>query len=378
MTRTSLPRPTLLPGLCRLWRDPHTLQLGLDPARAVLLELPDPRAAQLLDLLDGTRPERLIVAHGGRLGLAAEQTRELLDALRAAGLVIGGPALLPGHLPDAVRRRLWPEAAALALHPAGRTDTPAQVLRRRAAARVVLTGRGRLAAPVAVALAHSGVGHVRPDLPGQVTAAEAAGGPLTPANLHQSRATAVAEAVTRAVPGTQVGPVRRGHADIVVLLAPDRPAALLATAYAQRRQAHLVLAVRDGTAVVGPLVTPGGSPCLNCLDQHRRDRDPAWPTLAAQLAPDTGEQTEACAAPTLLAAAAYAAAEVLDYLDAGTAQTIGAALEISAPGRTRRRTWPPHPNCSCRRPGNKSVIRPKPVARGVHHALSPVETSRRR
>ena len=44
------------PGLPRVWRGPHTLQLGTDPTRAVLIDLPDPRAAELLDLLDGTRP----------------------------------------------------------------------------------------------------------------------------------------------------------------------------------------------------------------------------------------------------------------------------------------------------------------------------------
>lgn len=360
MTRPPLLRPVLLPGLSRLWRDPHTLQIGLEPSRAVLVDLPDRRAARLLDLLDGTRPERLVVSHGTRLGLRPEQTRQLLDDLHAAGLVVGGPALLPGHLPDAARRRLSGEATALALHPGGRTGTPAQLLRRRASARVVLTGRGRLAAPVAVALAHSGIGHLSAELSGEVTAVETCGGPLTPADLRRPRAAAVAEAVTRAVPGTRTGPVRRGHATIVVLLSPDRPAALLATAYAQRRQAHLVLTVRDGVAVVGPLVTSTGSPCLNCLDRHRRDRDPAWPTLAAQLAPDAGERTEACAAPTLLAAAAHAAAEVLAYIDGGPAQTVGAALEISGPGQLRRRTWPPHPDCGCgrRRKNGSSYINP--------------------
>lgn len=348
MTPSSLSRPTLLPGLSRLWRDGHTLQLGLDPTRAVLLEMPDPRAAHLLDLLDGAHSERLILARAGRLGLSVDDSRALIDSLRAAGLVVGARALLPGHLADEARRRLAAEATALALHGPARAATPAQVLRRRAGARVVLTGRSRLAAPVAVTLAESGVGHVFPDLPGRVTAAETAGGPLNPADARRPRALAVAEAVTRAAPGTAVGPVRRGHASIVVVLGHDRPAALLAAAYAQRREAHLALAVRDGVVVVGPLVTPAGSPCLNCLDLHRRDRDPAWPQVAAQLGPAGDEHAEPCTAPTLLAATAHAAAEVLAYLDDGPTATVGAALEISAPGCTRRRTWPPHPGCGCR------------------------------
>ncbi len=347
MTRSPLPRPTLLPGLSRLWRDRHTLQVGLDPTRAVLVELPDPRAAHLLDLLDGTWPERLVVERGARIGIDADDVRALLDCLRAAGLVVGGHTLVPAGLPAAVRRRLAAEAAAIALHGPGRRDTPAQVLRRRVAARVVVTGRGRLAAPLAVALAQAGVGHVDPDLAGDVTAADVAGGPLTAADVRQPRRVAVAEAVARCAPGTRTQPVRRGTAAFVVHLGHDRSVPLLAAGYAQRRQAHLALAVRDGTAVVGPLVPPGGSPCLTCLDLHRRDRDPVWPDLVAQLAPADGDLPEPASVPTVLAAAAYAAAEVLAHLDGDMPETVGAAVEISAPGQLRRRTWPPHPDCRC-------------------------------
>ena len=57
MSRTLAIRPTLLPGLRRLWRDPHRLQLGTGPGRAVILELHRPGRARVLDLLDGTRTE---------------------------------------------------------------------------------------------------------------------------------------------------------------------------------------------------------------------------------------------------------------------------------------------------------------------------------
>ncbi|MEU4664928.1 hypothetical protein AB0F83_24575, partial [Micromonospora chalcea] len=42
---TPLVRPILLPGLTRLWRDRHTLQLGELPGRAVLLEMSSPGTA---------------------------------------------------------------------------------------------------------------------------------------------------------------------------------------------------------------------------------------------------------------------------------------------------------------------------------------------
>jgi bacteriocin biosynthesis cyclodehydratase domain-containing protein len=351
MSRTPLPRPTLLPGLSRVWRGPHVLQVGLDPARAVLVDLPDPRAARVLDLLDNGHPERAVLARAMQLDVPAEQARTLLDTLHTAGLVVGAHTLMPQALPHAVRQRLAGEAAALALRDAGHppakiAPNPAQVLRRRAAARVVLTGRGRLGAAVAVALAQAGVGHIHPDLPGTVTSAELAGGPLTAGDVGRPRGEAVTAALHRVAPDVQTRPVRRGAATLVVQLSHDQPVALLSAGHAQRRQPHLALAIREGTAVVGPLVPPAGGPCLNCLELHRTERDADWPGIAAQLR-DTAP--EPCAVATVLAATAYATAEALTLVDGGTPETLGAAVEISAPGRFRRRTWTPHPRCDCGR-----------------------------
>jgi len=120
-----------------------------------------------------------------------------------------------------------------------------------------------------------------------------------------------------------------------------------------------VVSVRDATVVVGPLVRPGTTPCLNCLDLHRVDRDPGWRLVAAQLADtlDTGpiERT------TLLAAAAFAAREVLTQLEGGSPQTLGATVEIATPGDTIRRQWTPHPTCGCLR--RQRTRRTEPPAR---------------
>ncbi len=383
MTRSPLVRPLLLPGLARAWRDPHTLQLGTDTARAVLLDLPDPRAARLLDVLDGTRPENAVLTHGRRHGIAAEDTRALLDALHRAGLVVSAAALVPPHLAAGDRGRLAGEAAALALHDrtgapwtdphpdldpdpvagsepaagdasaAGRASasvpvpvTPATRLRRRAAARVVVAGHGRLAAPIAAALACSGVGQVHADVPGVVSPEELPGGPLSDADVGLPRRVAIAAAVERAAPGAATRPVRRGTATFVVQLAHDEPVALVAAGHAQRRQPYLGVALREGTPVIGPLVQPARPPCLHCLDLHRRDRDPAWHLIRPHVGPGA---VEPCTVTTLLAAAAYASAEVLAHLDGDRPETVGATVDVTAAGRLRRRTWPPHPACGCAR-----------------------------
>ena len=340
MSRPPLPRPTLLPGLPRIWRTPHTLQLGLDPAHAVLLDLPEPRAARLLDLLDGSRSERHALAQAGQLGLLPDEAAALLHTLRAAGLVVPAGNLFPPAMPA----RLTAEAAALAFAAA---PTPARTLRRRAAAQVVVTGPSRLAAGVAVALAAAGTGHVHPDLAGVVTRHEPPGGPLTAADVGRPRAHAVAAAIEQVAPETRTRPVRRGAASLVIQLGHDHPATAPPTTGGHRSRPHLTAAIREGVVIVGPLVLPGGTPCPNCIALHRADRDATWPQSTPEPVPAA---VEPCGVATLLAAVAYITAEALTHLDEGTPETLGAEVAVTAPGHTRRRTWPTHPSCGCTRP----------------------------
>jgi hypothetical protein len=328
-----------------LWRDRHTVQFGTDPRRAVVLEFADPALVRVLDLLDGSRTEPAVIREAARLGVAEPATAALLAALREGGLVVETRSLVPAGFAEPVRRGLAPEVAALALRGEG---TPAVALRRRAAARVLVTGYGRLAVPIAAALAQAGVGHVDPALTGRTRLDDATLGGLLPADADRPRATAAAEAVARTAPAARVGSVRDGTATFVVQVGAQRPAGLTALAYGRRRVPHLAVDIRDGVAMVGPLVPPAGSPCLYCVDLHRQDRDPAWPALAAQLS--TGpDHPPPCSVTTLLSGVAYAVDEVLSYLDGRAPQTVGTTIEISGPGQDRRRTWTPHPSCACAR-----------------------------
>jgi hypothetical protein len=340
-------RPALLPGLPLLWRDRHHLQAGTDPERALVLEFPVPALARVLDLLDGSRTEQRLERDAAALGIPATAVTELLASLRAAGLVVGAHTLQPGRLPEPTRRRLTAELAGLALARTGTgAPTPAEALRRRAAARVLVRGHSRLATPIAATLAAAGVGHVTPLVDGRTTLADVAVGGLAPADASRPRADAATDAVLRAAPDARVGLLTADRATVIVQAGHAQPARLAALAGARRGVPTLAVEVREGVVVVGPLVPPSGSPCLRCLDLHRADRDAAWPRLAAQLAgaPDADLP---CTTTTVLAATAFAAHEVLCCVDGLPPRTLGATVEISAPGVQRRRTWSPHPRCDC-------------------------------
>src|SRR5690349_19146977 len=160
MSRHYARRPVLLPAVRRLWRDPHRLQLGTDPGRAMILELADPACADLLDLLDGTRTESALLRAAVRRGVRAEDASAMLAALTAAGFVLDARSLYAPDLAEPIRRRLDAEAAALALasrcgsrpplegpggRPRSETRSPgtrrgvADILRRRLGAHVLIT-----------------------------------------------------------------------------------------------------------------------------------------------------------------------------------------------------------------------------------------------
>ena len=347
MSRALAIRPMLLPALRRFWRDPHRLQLGTAPGRAVILELTDPAAARLLDLLDGTRTRAGLIRAAVARDIDGESADRIISVLSEAGLVVDAEAVRPRDVSEATRRRLDAEVCALAL---GRRSgaTPAAVLRRRLAAQVLITGSSRLAVPVATVLASSGIGHIDPDLSGVTRITDAVPGGLAPEDARRPRGVAAADAVRRAAPDIDLSSLRQGRATFAVLVGAGGPAELTALSYDTRRLAHLAVTIRDGIVVVGPLVRPGRSPCLNCIDLHRRDRDPGWPAIAAQLQTTT-DPLEPAAATTVLAAAAYAAAEVLDHIDGEVPRTVGATVEISRAGEWTRRQWPLHPACDCQR-----------------------------
>jgi hypothetical protein len=90
----------------------------------------------------------------------------------------------------------------------------------------------------------------------------------------------VRERLAAAAPSVDLLP---GAAHLVVLAPADGASVEEHRAVLSGGVAHLVAEVRETVGVVGPLVLPGSSTCLHCLELARSDLDPDWPALSAQL-----------------------------------------------------------------------------------------------
>ena len=364
-------RPAIKPGLVVVWRDRDTLQIGIDPRRAVALTGMG-RAAALIGLLDGSREHSQVLAAAEQLGIPRQQADQVIGLLAAAGAVQDFPAAELRALPDGPRGRLARELATASLAH-GHADGGARVLARRQGASVRVYGAGLVGSEIASLLTASGVGRVvctgllgpampRPAVPGRPRSPRPGGtAPATrrgtPSATRGSPPPATRDGSPPATRGGSSSPVppaprqRRGGAgprpDLAVLTdgyPAELPAQLMAA-----RVPHLAASAREAIGVVGPLVLPGESACLSCVELARSDRDPAWPFILAQLAGQAA-QPVACAATLVTAVAAQAVSQLLSCLDlAQPAQAvINATLELVSPGwQWRRRSWPKHDHCRC-------------------------------
>ena len=339
-------RPALKPGLETVWRNRDTVQIGIDPRRAIALTGMR-GAAGLLRLLDGSRDRHQVLAAAGDLGMDTAAADRVLTLLAAAGALDDGPAGGYGALPAGTRARLAPELATTSLAHRD-ADGGAGTLARRRAARVRVHGASRAGLGIAGLLSAAGVGLVLSTGPAAPPPGPA--GPATPPPPGQPGPEAGGPGTATGRAGPVTGPRSRRRSDLVILAdshGRELPGVLLSHGVP-----HLAASASEAIGVVGPLVLPGRSACLRCLDLARTERDPAWPLILAQLAGQPAADPLACDTVLATMVAAQAAAQALAFLDqgAGAAAVTNGTLELVLPGwQWRRRTWRPHPQCGCLR-----------------------------
>jgi bacteriocin biosynthesis cyclodehydratase domain-containing protein len=334
------PAPERPPGLPRtlrlaphrslLRRGPSSRQLGLDPRTALVVDDLPPPLARLLDELVAPVERDGLTARAVLRGAHRKEVDDLLGRLVHVGALV--------------------DAAG-----------PERIARLRAGAVIAIVGDGPLATGMALGLASAGVGTVRLEAgAGGLVRESDLGTGLLDGDRGRPRSQAIVDAVRRVAPDVAVGErPGRSAPDVCVLADAAAPDPARVAALHRDTVTHLPVRLRDGTGVVGPLVLPGRSACLACVELHRRYRDPGWPAVTAQLVARTGEGDAATAAAT----AALAVAQVLAALDGvagaadgarsgtGSPPVLGATLELELrAGQLLRRPWPPHPACTCGAP----------------------------
>ncbi|MGH8792461.1 MAG: hypothetical protein ACRDXX_07440, partial [Stackebrandtia sp.] len=134
---------------------------------------------------------------------------------------------------------------------------------------------------------------------------------------------------------------RRGKATFTVLVNTVQPPTLTARAHARRKLPYLPVTAADGGVDIGPLVRPGSTPCLRCVEMHCKDAAPNWRGRAGECGSELVETT------LRQLAIAMTAALAVQHLDGDASDAVGHTFQLRSPLRLTRRRWKPHPRCGC-------------------------------
>ncbi|WP_432485568.1 ThiF family adenylyltransferase [Kineococcus esterisolvens] len=293
----------------------------------------------------------LLSREGPGTGTSAQRAQRVLDDLVSVGAVPAGRVRSGAEaLAATPATAAWgPDALAWAAYdPSG--PVAAERLRVRRSAVVAVVGCGRTGAALLPVLAAAGVGGLLAQDPAPVTAGDTGPVGARPEEVGLARGAVALNRARRLaerlhpVPG--VPGAEPARADLVVLVDHHAADAVAADGLVAEGVPHLSVVLRDTDALVGPLVLPGATPCLRCLDLHRTDADPGWPGVRDRFAAAAGGAVEETA--TAAALAGLAALQVLAHLDGARPAALGTTLELLLPeGVVQQRRWSPHPQCGC-------------------------------
>ena len=107
----------------------------------------------------------------------------------------------------------------------------------------------------------------------------------------------------------------------------------------RRDVAHLPVVLGDSSVAIGPLVEPGRTACLYCLQRHASDADPAWPAIASQL---WGRRSPAETELVASEVAAIVARLVLSGSPVSDQISVDAATGVQT-----LQSFAAHPDCGC-------------------------------
>jgi bacteriocin biosynthesis cyclodehydratase domain-containing protein len=147
---------------------------------------------------------------------------------------------------------------------------------------------------------------------------------------------------TAAAAGVVVSP----GAGLRVVAGPGEPRRATSDRLVRDDVVHVWVAAFPDRVRIGPLVAPGRSACLRCVDAHLGDRDVRRATVlhqVEQLPPPVFR-----ADPSLLQlAAAWVIRDVVRALDGARPSLFSATVTVTADLEVVRREWSRHPHCGC-------------------------------
>jgi hypothetical protein len=339
------------PNQPALWRDPKRMQLGVGHSQLVLKNLSKAQE-QLIGLLYRGIADESLPEMNRHLGLTDQEANEVIDQV--------GPLLLRQPNQKLIEPELSSEYISSAFSEIIRASLVhgvegQQILSARSKRSVHIEDLSKPGLVVALGLAAAGVGHLVTHDQGLVGRTDL--GPTGyPSQLGGQPRIEALRALLAASPnqtyvslGQRLSERHLDSIDCAVLIGQQVIEPRRYARWLNRDVAHLAIGFdNDGTSI-SPLVIPGLSACLMCLEQLRTQQDSSWPVIASQLVHTTRRTDDAA---STMFAAGLVIQKILSRLDGfggfelSHDERSGYHLETKS-GLVTEFTWPVWPECGC-------------------------------
>lgn len=333
-------------------RSAHCVQIGLGEQSIVLDGLTFPDKRLLFLLLEGS--DKSVAAMANECGLLPARAQYLIELL--GPVLIETPAsgsALSGLRSD----RLGPDVEQWS---AAYEQDAAPLMERRSRAAVRIAGLGRTGSVIAQALAAAGIGTLLLEDNHRVRACDVGVGSYRLCDIGMTRTAAVRRQIHHVDPTIQAHALGMSNTaaakssftlDLVISVSNDVTDERLQAELMHREHPHLPVVLRDRDVLIGPLVVPGQTACIECIDRHRADQDPQWldicrtMRLRAAGKDFTGPEESALA----LSAAGPAVLQSLLLIDGVNRPSAWSTVVQlrAADGSSTAQSYQPHPQCGC-------------------------------
>lgn len=332
-----------------LWRSPFELQLGTGPKPVVLNKLTPAQERLIAALYKGIADQQLPLIQN-QLGLSKAETDEVLNQV--------GPVLLAEKPKSKIELSTEFVAGAFSeiiraslLHAVdGET-----VLIARAGRSVHLEDISRTGLVIAQGLAAAGVGHLISHDEKQVISSDLGPTGYPSQLLGRLRVdalrTLLAASPNKAMvsTGKKLLEKQLQQMDCAVLISHQAIEPRRYAPWVSRDVPHIAVSFDSQFASVSPLIIPGQTACLFCLEIMRTDKDSQWPVLASQL---IASQRKFDDSASQLFTAGIVIQKILARLDKVSGFELaeenltGYKLNLNS-GEITEFVWPQHSSCNC-------------------------------
>jgi len=337
-----------------LWRTPYQMQLGTGSSSVVLKELSTAQERLIAALYNGIADRQLPLI-SKQLGLSSEQTSEVISAVGDLLLLENPGQQQNKKLDDSFISSAFAEIIrASLLHS---TDGES-VLLSRSDRTVHIEELGHPGLSVALGLAAAGIGNLISHDDHLVDAKDL--GPTSyPSQLMGRPRLDALRSLLAASPnqalvstGKKLSEAKLQKIDCAVLISHQATEPKRYSTWVNRDIPHLLISFEADKVSVSPMIIPGQTACLFCLEKMRTDQDEKWPVIATQLISSSKRFDDSA---STYFAAGVVIQKILARLDRVSGfelaqeNLIGFNLELQT-GIVTQLAWPKHADCGCQTP----------------------------